>query len=176
MTDDVHLSKRLAYTLRHNPAAAGVHLDDAGWVDVDDLLAGLADTSITRTDLERVVAGSDKQRFELAGNRIRARQGHSVPVDLDLPPASPPTYLFHGTPRRSLPAILEQGLRKGDRHHVHLSPDVATATAVGRRRGNAVVLRVDAAAMVDAGFTFFVTGNGVWLTETVPPQYLTALP
>lgn len=174
--DQVRVSKLLSKVLRHAPASACVALDRGGWVPVRELLAGLAarGTSLSRADLERVVAGSDKRRFELdePGDRIRARQGHSVPVDLGLIPVPPPGVLFHGTPERNLPGILRTGLVRGRRHHVHLSPDVDTATRVGARRGRPVVLTVDAAAMAHDGHAFYLTSNGVWLTDAVPPHYL----
>ena len=173
---DVRTSKQLSYVLRHAPGSVGLTLDAAGWVPVPELLAALEASGqpISRDDVVRVVAQSDKQRFELdpSGDRIRARQGHSIDVDLDLPVAVPPPVLFHGTPSRNVEAILAEGLNRGARHHVHLSADEATATAVGRRRGTPVVLRVDAAAMHRDGREFFVTGNGVWLTDHVPPRYL----
>ena len=174
---DVRLSKRLAYVLRHDPGSVGVALDPQGWADVDALLAALARTgpSVSRADLERVVAGSDKQRFALEGGRIRAQQGHSVPVDLGLAPVAPPETLFHGTVARSLPAILAEGLRPQGRHHVHLSPDVVTARAVGSRRGRPVVLEVAAGRLSRAGQAFYRSGNGVWLVDAVPPDALTVL-
>src|SRR5206468_3140490 len=151
-------------------------LGPAGWVDVDELLAGLARNGLrlTRAELEAVVAGNDKQRFAFddSGTRIRASQGHSVPVALGYRPAAPPDVLFHGTVLRFLPAIREEGLRPGNRHAVHLSPDVDTATAVGGRRGHPVVLRVDAAAMAADGHLFTLSANGVWLTDAVPARYL----
>jgi len=174
--DDVRASKLLAGVLRHAPQSVGVTLDRAGWVGVPQLLDRLAahGTRLTRVDLERVVARSDKQRFELdvVGDRIRARQGHSVPVDLGLDPVVPPARLYHGTPERNVPAILRQGLVRGTRHHVHLSGDVDTATRVGARRGRPVVLVVDADAMTRDGHRFYLTGNGVWLTDDVPARYL----
>lgn len=173
--DAVRTSRRLTRVLRHAPGSVGVTLDRAGWVEVPVLLGALAEHGlvVTRTELEEVVAGSDKQRFELVGDRIRARQGHSVPVDLGLLPQAPPTVLFHGTPVTNVPAIREQGLVRGGRHHVHLSPDRDTAARVGARRGRFVVLEVAAAAMAAAGHEFFVTGNGVWLVDAVPPEHLT---
>lgn len=175
--DQVRVSRTLSRVLRHDPAAAGVSLDDAGWASVPELLAGLADrgVTVTRDELVAVVAGSDKQRFELdtVTDRIRARQGHTVPVDLGLAPATPPPVLYHGTPARNVASILRDGLRRGQRHHVHLSPDEETAHRVGARRGNPVVLEVDAAAMAAAGHEFYLTSNGVWLTDAVPPAYVT---
>jgi putative RNA 2'-phosphotransferase len=172
--DVVRISKRLSFVLRHRPDSIGLTLDDAGWVDVDDLLGALADAGLrlTRAELDAVVAGNDKQRFavDASRTRIRASQGHSVPVALGYRPATPPAELFHGTVERFLPAILTEGLRSGRRHAVHLSPDVATARAVGGRRGRPVTLRVDAAAMVADGSLFTCSANGVWLTDAVPPS------
>ncbi|WP_091661343.1 RNA 2'-phosphotransferase [Micromonospora auratinigra] len=173
--DLVRVSKRMSLALRHRPDRFGLTLDRAGWVPVDDLLAALR---ITRADLDAVVAGNDKQRFAVSAgadgaDRIRASQGHSVPVDLGLAPADPPELLFHGTSDSVLAAIRAEGLRRGRRHHVHLSPDVATARRVGSRRGGTVVvLTVAAAAMAADGFVFHRSDNGVWLTDAVPPGYL----
>ncbi|MGY2081507.1 RNA 2'-phosphotransferase [Modestobacter sp. SYSU DS0657] len=172
--DVVRVSKRLSYVLRHRPDAVGLTLDDAGWADVDELLAAL---HLTRAQLDDVVARNDKQRFALdpTGTRIRASQGHSVPVDLGYVAANPPDELFHGTVERFLPAILAEGLRPGNRHAVHLSADVVTARKVGARRGTPVVLRVDAAAMVRDGATFTRSANGVWLVPAVAPRHLQRL-
>ena len=177
--DVVRVSKRLSYVLRHRPDSIGVVLDDAGWADVDQLLAALAGSGLplSWSELEDVVARNDKQRFAFdgTGSRIRAHQGHSVVVDLGHPVEQPPPELFHGTVERFLPAILREGLRAGRRHAVHLSPDVPTARAVGARRGRAVVLRVDAAGMAAAGQVFTRSANGVWLVDAVPPSYLSVL-
>lgn len=118
------------------------------------------------------MAVNDKRRFTVDGDRIRANQGHTVTVDLELPPAEPPAYLYHGTVARHLDAIRAEGLRPMFRHHVHLSPDRETATRVGARRGRPVVLSVDAGAMHHDGLVFHVSANGVWLTDAVPPRYL----
>ncbi len=127
--------------------------------------------------LAALVAASDKQRFELSGDGrlIRARQGHSVAVDLGWPETDPPEFLFHGTVERFLASILADGLQPMKRHHVHLSGDVETARSVGARRGDAVILRILAGRMAAQGKSFLLTGNGVWLTETVPPEYLERL-
>jgi putative RNA 2'-phosphotransferase len=170
------ISKFLSFVLRHQPEAAGVTLDSAGWVEVDRLLASCAARGrrITRAELEEVVATSPKQRFALSddGARIRANQGHSVDVSLGYEPAEPPDVLFHGTVRRALPSIREKGLVRMERHHVHLSPDEATAVKVGGRHGTPVVLRIDARAMRQAGHVFYCTPNGVWLTDAVPPGFI----
>jgi putative RNA 2'-phosphotransferase len=176
VTDRRRLSKTLSYWLRHEPEAGGVTLDAAGWAGVDDVLAALSRAGLhdRRDDLERVVAESDKQRFELSadGLSIRARQGHSLDVDLDWPETAPPEFLFHGTVERFLGAILADGLKPMKRHHVHLSPDEATARAVGARRGEPVILKVSARRMTDDGHVFRLSGNGVWLTDHVAPDYL----
>ena len=162
--------------LRHNPAAAGVTLDAEGWVSVAELLAGAArhGHSFTRAELDEVVQTNEKQRFAFSpdSQRIRANQGHSISVDLGLTPETPPDILYHGTVDRFLSSILSRGLEKGSRHHVHLSPDIDTATRVGSRRGQPVILKIDAASMHSAGFHFFCSANSVWLTEHVPPQYI----
>jgi len=170
------VSKRLSYVLRHRPESVGLTIDEAGWVPVDELLEalGVAGLPLTRDQLDHVVATNDKRRFayDEAGGRIRASQGHSVAVDLGYAPLRPPPVLFHGTVRRVLPAILAEGLRPGGRHAVHLSADVATARAVGARRGTPVVLRVDAAGMAAEGAVFTRSANGVWLTDAVPARHL----
>jgi putative RNA 2'-phosphotransferase len=171
---EVSRSKLLALVLRHRPAVIGIELDSAGWVEIDTLLAALRrhGRPLTRTDLDRIVAGTDKRRFEVEEGRIRAAQGHSVSIDLQLEPSAPPSVLFHGTVSRFLPVIRAQGLLRRGRRHVHLSPDERTATVVGRRRGAPVVLRIDAAGMHAAGHEFFLAANGVWLTDHVPPQWI----
>jgi putative RNA 2'-phosphotransferase len=169
-------SKLLSLVLRHDPARFGVVLDEHGWTDVAALLAALAahGHAITRDELARVVATSDKQRFALSpdGARIRANQGHTVEVDLGLAPAAPPDVLFHGTVDRFVDSIRAKGLLKGDRHHVHLSADRAVATQVGGRRGTPVILVVRASAMVTAGHAFFRSANGVWLVDHVPADFI----
>lgn len=169
-------SKFLSLVLRHQPSAANVTLDAGGWVDVEALLAGAsaAGVEISRAELESVVAGSDKRRFVIRDGKIRANQGHSVPVDLGLERLDPPATLYHGTARRNLAAILAEGLSKRERHHVHLSADRETARRVGARHGEPVVLSVDAASMSADGVPFFRSENGVWLVERVPPTYLSA--
>ena len=174
--DRVRVSKRLAYVLRHAPGSIGLELDAAGWVGVEDLLAALArsGTHVGRADLVDIVEASDKRRFAVSadGARIRASQGHSVAVDLELPPSVPPETLFHGTVARYLAAIRAEGLRARSRTHVHLSADRQTAATVGARRGRPVVLEVRARALCDAGQPFFLADNGVWLVDAVPPAYL----
>jgi putative RNA 2'-phosphotransferase len=170
----VKVSKYLSKHLRHQPGNIGITLEHGGWVEIDTLLDAAAahGFAITREELDRAVATNDKKRFAIEGTRVRASQGHSVDVDLGLPPATPPAYLYHGTVARNLDAIRAEGLRPMSRHDVHLSPDRETATRVGARRGRPVVLAVDAGAMHRDGHVFHVSENGVWLTKAVPPQYL----
>lgn len=170
------ISKFISLVLRHAPETAGVTLDKAGWVSVDDLLAGLAraEHCLTRDALFEIVAHSDKQRFTLSPDksRIRAAQGHSIPVDLGLTPLTPPEVLFHGTATRNLGAIRDQGLLRRNRLFVHLSTDTDTARKVGKRYGSPHILRIDTVAMIRAGHVFYRAENGVWLTDHVPPHYL----
>ncbi len=174
---DVSESKFLSLVLRHKPENIGVVLDANGWIDIEVLLEAMAEHGrpLDRTTLERLVRESDKQRFALSedGLRIRANQGHSVEVDLALQPQIPPEKLFHGTVDKFLASIFENGLLKGQRHHVHLSPDLETATKVGQRRGQPVILEIAAAAMRAKGHQFFVSENGVWLVDQVPPEFIT---
>ncbi len=172
----VKVSRYLSRHLRHEPERLGLTLEPGGWVRVEDLLRACAakNFALGEDELREVVARNDKQRFSFdeSGARIRANQGHSVEVDLGLEPTDPPALLFHGTGSGSVDAILREGLERRGRHHVHLSPDAGTATRVGARHGRPVVLEVDAAAMARDGHPFFVTANGVWLTDAVPPRYL----
>lgn len=172
-------SKFLSLVLRHRPEVLGLELDESGWADVDDLLERCASRNrrMTRDQLDEIVAKCPKQRFALSadGARIRASQGHSVNVDLGYRPAPPPDVLFHGAPTQVLPSIRQRGLVRMTRHHVHLSPDEITAAQVGGRRGKAVILRVDAARMHRDGHLFYCSTNGVWLTDEVPPDYISGL-
>ncbi|SCG66949.1 RNA 2'-phosphotransferase [Micromonospora inositola] len=175
--DLVRVSKKMSLALRHRPDRFGLTPDQAGWVPVADLLAALR---ISRGVLDEVVAGNDKQRFAVERgadgvDRIRASQGHSIRVDLGLAPTPPPERLYHGTSATVVPSIMAEGLRRGGRHHVHLSPDLETARRVGARRGGPVaILTVDAAAMARDGHLFYRSANGVWLADAVPAAYLTS--
>lgn len=169
-------SKFLSLVLRHKPDAIGIELDQNGWVEVDELLSALAHhgRAMSIETLQQIVRNNDKQRFLFAddGTRIRANQGHSVEVDLGYQPAIPPEILYHGTPRQFVGSIANEGLKKMERHHVHLHADVTTSTKVGERRGKPVLLKIRALEMHKAGFEFFVTPNDVWLTESVPVEYI----
>jgi putative RNA 2'-phosphotransferase len=172
----VRVSKFLSLVLRHDPGHIGLRLDEAGWADVDELLAGAAGAGvrIDRAMLERVVAENDKKRFALSpdGTRIRASQGHSVNVALGLEPQTPPEQLYHGTASRFVESIRESGLHSAARAHVHLSADEATARNVGQRHGKPVVLTIAAGRMHRDGRLFFRSENGVWLTDAVPVEYI----
>ncbi|MET9423168.1 MULTISPECIES: RNA 2'-phosphotransferase [unclassified Streptomyces] len=170
----VKVSKYLSKHLRHQPDRIGITLDANGWVEIDELMRAASEHGFrfTRAELEHVVAVNDKRRFTIDGTLIRANQGHTVAVDLDLPAAEPPEYLYHGTVSRNLDAIRVNGLLPMARHDVHLSPDRETATRVGARRGRPVVLSVHAGALHRAGHVFRVSANGVWLTASVPPRFI----
>lgn len=172
----VKISKFLSKHLRHDPDGLGLTLAPGGWVPVNDLLAACTKRGLplTRAELQEVVAQNSKQRFSFdpGGTRIRANQGHSVSVDLQLVPAGPPAVLYHGTGHQAAPHIEREGLQKMGRHHVHLSRDPETARTVGARHGRPVIFQVDAAAMVAADFVFYCSENGVWLTDAVPADYL----
>jgi len=178
--DPTRTSKLLSLILRHRPQDFGVVLDVQGWTPVDDLLAALAAQGVplSRAQLEALVRASDKQRFALSpdGHRIRANQGHSVPVNLEHEARRPPDRLFHGTVARFLPSIRRVGLVRGRRHHVHLSATPEQAAVVGARRGAPVVLEVLAGPMSEAGHLFLLSPNGVWLTERVPPEFIVLPP
>lgn len=173
---DESLGRFLSLVLRHDPGAAGITLDPYGWAGVDELLAGCARAGkpLSREDLERIVRENDKQRyrFDETGRKIRANQGHSVPVELELREAVPPDRLYHGTASRFLGSIQKQGITRQSRQQVHLSADPETARKVGARHGAPVVLPIDAAGMVRDGRRFWLSENGVWLCEEVPWRYV----
>jgi putative RNA 2'-phosphotransferase len=172
----VRISKIMSKHLRHEPEALGLQLEPGGWVLIDDLLKGLDKRGfrISRDALEEVVRDNDKQRFSIdeTGLKIRANQGHSTTVDLQLEPAKPPAVLYHGTNEGVVAAILEAGLQRMSRHHVHLSPDLETARRVGMRKGRVVILEVDAALMHSEGIAFYRSDNGVWLVDAVPARFI----
>ena len=174
----VKASRFLALVLRHKPEKAGVSLDEHGWASVDELVAGVAaKRPFTREMLEEIVATDSKGRYSFNEDHtlIRANQGHSVDVDVELERAEPPATLYHGTAKRFLSSIMSRGLVPMSRLYVHLSLDEDTAIRVGSRHGHPVVLKVDACAMSEDGFEFYLSKNGVWLTKHVPPQYLSLL-
>ena len=169
-------SKILSLLLRHKPEAANLQLDKNGWADVEDLILKFSKKYyyLDRSILEQVVAENNKKRFTFNadGSKIRANQGHSIPVELDLKPQEPPAILYHGTAKRFLEAIKEMGLIPGQRNHVHLSDHLETAILVGKRHGKVIVLEIDTRAMLKDGKEFYLSKNGVWLTNMVASRYL----
>ena len=174
--ETIRTSKFLSLILRHEPERVGLKLDQAGWTSVSELLDAVNRHGIPLTveGLKHVVATNDKKRFAFSedGLRIRASQGHSVDVDLQYEPQTPPEFLYHGTPERFIASIRRTGLDKGERHHVHLSPDPDTARKVGQRRGRPFVLTIRSGDMHRAGHKFYLSANGVWLVVHVPPQFI----
>lgn len=169
------LSKFISLILRHKPETIGISLDEHGWANVDELLAGIGRTRpIDMEILEEIVRTDEKQRYTFNEDhtRIRANQGHSIQVDVELEEVKPPEYLFHGTGRKYVESIEQTGLIPKNRLYVHLSGDQETAIKVGKRHGEPVVYRVAAGAMAGAGFKFWRSENGVWLTKHVPTEYL----
>lgn len=174
-TELVSASKFLSLVLRHQPDVIGLSLDAEGWADIDALIRLAAGRKpLTRALIEAVVENNNKQRFAISadGQRIRAHQGHSIDVDLGFVPVTPPARLYHGTATRFVESIRREGLVKRSRQHVHLSADADTATNVGARHGTPAILVVHAAEMVAAGHAFYRSGNGVWLTDAVPPDFI----
>lgn len=174
MQSNFEVSKFLSYVLRHNPGKIGLVLDANGWADVSELLAK---AHVDMATLQKVVATNDKKRFSFNEDetKIRANQGHSISIDLNLQPKEPPEFLYHGTATRFLDSIMKQGLVKGNRQHVHLSLNEQTATKVGQRHGVPVVLKVLSKKMNEAGHIFYLSDNGVWLTDRVPVEFLQKL-
>jgi putative RNA 2'-phosphotransferase len=171
-------SKFLSYVLRHEPQAIGLALDREGWADIAALIdaAARAGKQIDNDLIKTVVGTSDKRRFAISddGLRIRAVQGHSTnSVSIKHREKVPPEFLYHGTATRFFESIRKEGLLPGERHYVHLSQDVSTATAVGQRYGKPVVLKIEARRMHQQGFKFYQAENKVWLTTMVPNEFLT---
>ncbi len=171
-------SKFLSFVLRHKPEAIGLELDTNGWAHLDELIlkanASGEVNNLDRELIEEVVNTNDKKRFIIDDERqrIRANQGHSVNVDLQLKPVTPPEFLYHGTATRFLDSILKVGLKPQKRQHVHLSEDIETATAVGQRYGKPVILTIKALLMHEKGFVFYRSENGVWLTDSVSIKFI----
>ena len=168
-------SKYVSLLLRHKPEKAGIHLDQHGWAEVDELIKGVSKTHMFNMEiLEEIVRTDNKQRYSFNEDKskIRANQGHSIKVDVELKTAIPPEYLYHGTAERFTQSIDELGLLHKSRLYVHLSKDTDTARKVGIRHGKPFIYRVKSGEMSRDGYTFFLSENGVWLTETVPVQYL----
>ena len=168
-------SKFLSLVLRHKPEKIGILLDENGWADTSALLAGMnrSGRRISMDDLKEIVATCSKQRFKLSDDRskIRANQGHSISVDVEMSEMEPPAVLYHGTATRFLDAIKKDGLIPKGRLHVHLSVDIETALAVGKRHGKPAILTINAAKMQVDGHKFYLSDNNVWLTSAIPPNY-----
>ena len=172
------VSKFIALVLRHNPEAIGITLDEHGWAKVDELLAGIGKKyPLSLEQLEEIVAEDNKQRYSFNEDHtlIRANQGHSVRVDVELPKTIPPDVLYHGTGEKYVSSIIKDGLIPKSRLYIHLSADIQTAETVGKRHGKPVVFVIDAKKMNEDGYDFFRSVNGVWLTKTVPVRYLRKL-
>lgn len=174
-------SRFLSLILRHKPEVIGITLDEHGWADINELIDGINKHdnkyNINREILNQIVETDEKQRYAISpdGKLIRANQGHSIPVDVELKETEPPEELFHGTADRFSESIEQQGLLPQSRLYVHLSKDVQTAEKVGMRHGKPIVYRVNSGEMFRQGYKFYVSLNGVWLTKNVPPQFLTII-
>lgn len=168
-------SKFLSLILRHKPEVIGITLDEHGWADVEEVIAGISKTrEFDRDMLVEIVRTDQKQRYSFNEDAtlIRANQGHSVPVDVELETAKPPQILWHGTGEKYVSSIQKMGLLPKSRLYVHISEDMETAYKVGQRHGKAVVYRILAGKMMEDGYTFYRSKNGVWLTKEVPDSYL----
>lgn len=168
---DVKVSKYLSYVLRHAPESIGLKLNVNGWASINELIEK-ATQPLTREQIEAAVAHNEKKRFAIDGDYIRANQGHSIDVDLALEEVVPPEFLFHGTAEQTVATILRDGLQKMSRQHVHLSLSHKTALQVGGRHGIPHILIVGAKAMHEAGHKFWISENGVYLTDEVPPGFI----
>lgn len=169
------ISKFIALILRHKPEVIGISLDEHGWANVDELVAGIAKTQpFTMEMLEKIVSSDKKQRYSFNEDKslIRANQGHSVPVDVELEEKEPPVILYHGTGEKYVASIKKQGLIPKSRLYVHLSADYETTWKVGKRHGKPFVFRLNTGAMQRDGYKFYLSVNGVWLTKEVPVKYL----
>ena len=174
--DLIKTGRYISYLLRHHPEDSGLTLDQHGWADVNELINAVAQTyaGFSRTELDEIVATNNKKRYSYSedGLRIRANQGHSIQVDVELEEKTPPPVLWHGTAERFVESIQEQGLVSGSRLYVHLSTDTDTARVVGKRHGKPVIFHVDCKRMAEDGYKFYLSVNGVWLTNEVPARYL----
>ena len=173
--NDVKISKFISLVLRHKPSVINTTLTDDGYCDVDVLIKGIKEKfniDFTLQDLERIVAEDNKQRYSFKGSMIRANQGHSINVNLGLKEKIPNDILFHGSALKIKDKIYEEGIKKQSRQYVHLSSDVDTAVKVAVRHGEPIVLTINTKAMYNDGYKFYLSENGVWLTDYVPPEYI----
>lgn len=173
---DKGLGKTLSYILRHHPEAFNINIDSHGWADVNEIISQMRKRgrNIDTEILDRIVRENNKQRYSYnkEKTKIRANQGHSIPVDLELLPVTPPDKLYHGTAEKFLDSICEKGILKMTRNHVHLSTDIETAFQVGSRHGKPLILVIDTKRMADDGINFYLSENNVWLCEYVPFKYI----
>ncbi len=172
----MNISKFLSLVLRHQPETIGIQLDNNGWTDVNELIEKANNYGIKfdRETLNHIVATNSKKRFAFNDtlDKIRASQGHSVEIELGYTTQKPPEILFHGTAEKFVQSILDTGLEKRNRQHVHLSSDLETAIKVGQRHGKPFIFNVLAEQMYNDNFQFYISDNGVWLTDNVPTKYL----
>ena len=177
--NNIQLGKFISLILRHKPETIGINLDEHGWANVQDLINGINNSgrTITFEQLDEIVQTNDKKRYSFNEDKtlIRANQGHSINVDVELKEAIPPKVLYHGTGEKYLDAILKDGIKHKNRLNVHLSKDIETAIKVGKRHGNPIVLKIDTEAMLNDGFKFYLSENGVWLTSDIGPKYFKIL-
>ncbi|MEG0761400.1 RNA 2'-phosphotransferase [Chryseobacterium sp.] len=171
------ISKFLSYILRHHPELIDLNLDEKGWANVNEIIAKSAtdNQGFTFEELNEIVETNDKKRFVFNEDktRIRANQGHSIGIDLNLKPQQPPELLYHGTAQANVDSILKNGIEKRSRQHVHLSLDIETATKVGMRHGKPIILTISTGKMFEDGILFYLSENNVWLTDFVNPCYIT---
>lgn len=177
MTEDKFkkISKSLSYWLRHHPEDIGIIIAPNGWTDIKDLIEKAKSKILFDfNELKYVVQNNDKKRFSLSDDmsRIRANQGHSIPIELEFLEVLPPSILYHGTPNRNVDSILKEGLNKGSRHHCHLSKDEETASIVGSRRGEFTILKIEALKMRADGYKIYMSDNGIYLVDEVPSRYI----
>jgi putative RNA 2'-phosphotransferase len=168
-------SRFLSLILRHKPQVIGISLDEHGWASVPELIEGISRTRPFNMEmLEEIVRTDEKMRYSFNRDKtkIRANQGHSLPIDAELTPCEPPEFLYHGTGEKYLTSIEKNGLIPKTRLYVHLSREYDTAVNVGSRHGKPIVYKVNTAKMSQDGYKFFISANGVWLTKAVPPEYL----
>lgn len=167
------ISKILSYALRHKPESLGLNLDKNGWVSVEELFSRLLivkKISLNQLELDNIVQTNDKKRFSYNEDKtkIRANQGHSIDIDLELTQKTPPEILYHGTAEKNFESILKSGINKGSRHHVHLSQDIETAKSVGSRHGKPIILKINTRLMMSLGYKFYQSNNNVWLVDFIP--------
>lgn len=177
-SNKISMGKFISLILRHKPETVGLSLDNNGWVDVEELLSAINKTRrLSFKELEDIVNTNNKKRFSFNDDKtkIRANQGHSIDVDVELEKKTPPNILFHGTSIKSVPSIMKMGLLPMSRLYVHLSSDESTAYKVGLRHGRPVILTIDSSKMYEDGIDFFLSKNGVWLTKNVASKYISII-